>query len=115
LVTGQSPEAIAGRLKARLEPALPYVSRDTIEEYVRSAHGRQIEYELRLLRAGQKKHRRKRRGASERVFGDPKTYIDERPPEITNRERVGDLEVDFIVSGKQGYGYCLTAADRKLR
>lgn len=26
-----------------------------------------------------------------------------------------NLEVDFIVSGKDGKGYCLTAADRKLR
>jgi IS30 family transposase len=68
-----------------------------------------------VLRAGQKKHRRKRRGTPERVIGDPKVYIDDRPVEITNRERVGDLEVDFIVSGKQGKGYCLTAADRKLR
>jgi IS30 family transposase len=41
--------------------------------------------------------------------------IDDRPVVITNRERVGDLEVDFIVSGKAGSGYVLTAADRKLR
>lgn len=41
--------------------------------------------------------------------------IDERPSVIANRERVGDLEVDFIVSSKAGSGYALTAADRKLR
>jgi transposase, IS30 family len=115
LIAGQSPQGIAGRLKAGLEPELSYVSRDTIEEYVRSAHGRQIEYELKVLKAGQKKHRHRRQRAAERVIGDPKTYNDDRPVEITNRERVGDLEVDFIVSGKQGKGYCLTAADRKLR
>lgn len=91
------------------------MSRPTIEEYIRSAHGRQIEYELKVLKAGQKKHRRRKRGTPERVVGDPKTYIDDRPASIANRERVGDLEVDFIVSGKQGTGYCLTAADRKLR
>lgn len=95
LIGGQSPEAIAGRLKAGLEPNIPYVSRDTVEEYIRSAHGRQIEYELKVLKAGQKKHRRRRRNTPERT--------------------VGDLEVDFIVSGKEGKGYCLTAADRKLR
>jgi len=115
LLDGQSPQAIAGRLRAGLEPELPYVSRPTIEEYIRSAHGRQIEYQIKVLKAGQKKHRRKRRGAPERVVGDPKTYIDDRPACIADRERVGDLEVDFIVSGKQGTGYCLTAADRKLR
>jgi IS30 family transposase len=114
LLDGQSPESIAGRLKAEREPALPYVSRPTIEEYIRSVHGRNIEYQLRILKAGQKKHRRKKRGTPERVIGDPKTYIDDRPACITNRDRVGDLEVDFIVSGKLGKGYCLTAADRKL-
>jgi IS30 family transposase len=114
LLNGRSPQAIAGRLKAGLEPELPYVSRDTIEEYIRSAHGNQIEYRLNVLKAGQKKHRRRRRDTPERTVGDPKTYIDDRPVCITNRERVGDLEVDFIVSGKQGKGYCLTAADRKL-
>lgn len=116
----QSPEAIAGRLKAGLEPdpstglPLPYVSRDTIETYIRSAYGRRIEYQLKLLKAKQKKRgRRKRPGQPAK--GDPKVYIDDRPEIIQNRERVGDLEVDFITSGKDGSGYCLTAADRKLR
>lgn len=114
LMQRQSPQAIAGRLKAGLEPGLPYVSRDTIETYIKSEYGRRIEYQIKLLKAGQK-----RRGRSKRPNtpprGDPKTYIDDRPKEIQNRERVGDLEVDFIVSGKQGTGYCLTAADRKIR
>ena len=110
----QSPQAIAGRLKAGLEPGLPYVSRDTIETYIRSAHGRQLEHRLKVLKAGQKKgHKAKRPGTPPR--GDPKKSIDDRPDVIKNRERVGDLEVDFIVSSKTGSGYCLTAADRKLR
>lgn len=114
LLNWQSPQAIAGRLQAGLEPDLPYVSRDTIETYVKSVHGRQLEYELKVLKAGQKrKNRRKRPGEPPR--GDVKTSIDDRPACITNRERVGDLEVDFIVSGKDGKGYCLTAADRKIR
>jgi len=114
LLSGQSPEATAGRLKAGLEPGLPYVSRDTIETYVKSVYGRKLEYELKALKAGQKrKNKRKRPGTG--PPGDEKTYIDDRPAVITNRERVGDLEVDFIVSGKAGTGYCLTAADRKLR
>ena len=79
LIEGESPQGIAGRLKAGPEPDLPYVSRDTIEEYIRSAHGRQIEYQLKVLKAGQKKHRCRRRGSPERVVGDPKTYIDDRP------------------------------------
>jgi IS30 family transposase len=114
LLTGQSPEAVAGRLKAGLEPGLPYVSRDTIETYIKSVYGRKLEHELKLLKASQKrKNKRKRPGTPSP--GDAKTYIDDRPDVITNRERVGDLEVDFIVSGKTGTGYALTAADRKLR
>jgi IS30 family transposase len=114
LLQRQSPEAIAGRLKAGLEPDLPYVSRDTIETYIKSVHGRRIEYQLKVLKAGQKQ-RNKRRRPGIPPPGDTKVYIDDRPAVITNRERVGDLEVDFIVSGKAGSGYALTAADRKLR
>lgn len=114
LMQRQSPAAIAGRLKAGLETGLPYASRDTIETYIRSVHGRRIEYQLKVLKAGHKrKNRRKRLATIPR--GDPKVSIDDRPVIITNRERVGDLEVDFIVSGKTGSGYCLTAADRRLR
>jgi IS30 family transposase len=114
LMQRQSPQAIAGRLKAGLEPGLPYVSRDTIETYIRSVNGRRIEYRLKVLKASTKA-RNKRKRASLPPPGDPKTSIDDRPAVITNRERVGDLEVDFIVSGKAGKGYALTAADRKLR
>jgi transposase, IS30 family len=114
LLSGQSPEAIAGRLKAGLEPGLPYVSRDTIETYIKSVYGRKLEHELKLLKAGQRRKGRKKRPGTSSP-GDEKTSIDDRPDVITNRERVGDLEVDFIVSGKTGTGYALTAADRKLR
>lgn len=114
LMQRQSPEAIAGRLKHGLEPGLPYVSRDTIETYIKSEHGRRIEYQLKVLKAGQKKRNKPKR-PSQPPKGDPKVYIDDRPDVIKNRQRVGDLEVDFIVSGKAGKGYVLTAADRKLR
>lgn len=114
LLQRQSPGAIAGRLRAGLEPGLPYVSRDTIETYIRSVHGRQLEYRLKVLKANQK-HRNRRKRPGILPPGDVKVYIDDRPAVITNRERVGDLEVDFIVSGKAGSGYALTAADRKLR
>jgi IS30 family transposase len=114
LMQRQSPGAIAGRLKAGLEPGLPYVSRDTIETYIRSVHGRRIEYQLKVLRVKDKrKNKRKRPGTL--PTGDIKVGIDDRPAAIANRERVGDLELDFIVSGKTGSGYVLTATDRKLR
>lgn len=114
LMQRQSPEVIAGRLKAGLEPGLPYTSRDTIETYIRSVHGRRIEYQLKLLKANDKR-KNKRKRPTALPSGDVKVWIDDRPAVIANRERVGDIELDFIVSGKTGSGYVLTAADRKLR
>jgi IS30 family transposase len=108
----QSPQAISGRLKTG-QDGLPYVARDTIEEYIRSAHGRRLEYQLKVLKANQKPRRRSKRPNLESL--QDRTYIDDRPSVISNRERVGDVEADFIVSGKNGNGYLLTVVDRKLR
>jgi IS30 family transposase len=108
----QSPQAISGRLKTG-QDGLPYVARDTIEEYIRSAHGRRLEYQLKVLKANQKPKWRNKRPQLERL--QERTYIDDRPSVITNRERVGDVEADFIVSGKNGTGYLLTVVDRKIR
>lgn len=112
LLNQQSPAAITGRLATGLD-GLPYVCRDTIEKYIRSVYGRKLEYELKVLKAGQQRQRRKKRPPVEVL--EKRTFIDSRPAVITNRERVGDLEADFIVSGKSGSGYLLTAVDRKSR
>lgn len=112
LLNQQSPSAIAGRLATRLD-GLPYVCRDTIEKYICSAYGRKLEYQLKVFKAGQKRKGRKKRPPVEVL--EKRTFIDSRPAVITNRERVGDLEADFIVSGKSGSGYLLTAVDRKSR
>lgn len=112
LLNQQSPAAIAGRLATGLD-GLPVASRDTIERFVRSAYGRRIEHELKVLKAGRKRKGRKKRPPV--AVLERRTFIDDRPAVITNRERVGDLEADFIVSGKSGSGYLLTAVDRKVR
>jgi transposase, IS30 family len=94
------------------------VSRDTIETYLRSSHGVPIAHQLNLFhkrRSYLQLRRKRQRALSKPPPRNPKVYIDDRPAEIANRERVGDLEVDFIVSGKGGRGHCLTAVDRKLR
>ena len=111
LLRQQSPAAIAGRLTTGFD-GLPAASRDTIERFVKSAHGRQLEYQLKALKR-QHKHRRKKRSKLETL--KDRTFIDDRPSAITNRERVGDVEADFIVSGKNGTGYLLTVVDRKVR
>lgn len=110
LLKQQSPQAIAGRLSTGLD-GLPSVSRDTIERFIRSVHGRQLEYQLKLLK--QKNRRRRKRPVVASLPG--RTFIDDRPDVIANRERVGDVEADFIVSGKAGTGYLLTVVDRKIR
>lgn len=110
LLKQQSPGAIAGRLATGLDD-LPFASRDTIERFIRSVHGRRLEYQLKILK--QKRKSRKKRPATEQL--QHRTSIDDRPSVITNRERVGDVEADFIVSGKTGTGYLLTVVDRKIR
>ena len=42
-------------------------------------------------------------------------FIDKRPQFISKRQRLGDVEADFIVSGKNGKGIILVVADRKTR
>ena len=111
LLKQQSPAVIAGRLATGVD-GLPVASRDTIERFVKSVHGRQLEHQLKVLKRMQKQRRKKRPKLD--ALQD-RTFIDDRPSVITNRERVGDVEADFIVSGKTGTGYLLTVVDRKLR
>jgi IS30 family transposase len=74
LLKQQSPAAIAGRLATGLD-GLPFVSRDTIERFIRSAHGRKLEYELKVLK--RKRKHRKRRPLAEKLQN--RTSIGDRP------------------------------------
>lgn len=118
LLARQSPSAIAGRLRTGREhdpvsgEVLPYVSRDTIETYIASPYGRRLEYELAQLKK-QEKRRRRKRPASGGL--SPRKNIRERPSHIEARHAIGDVEADFIVSGKGGAGYLLTVVSRKAR
>jgi IS30 family transposase len=116
LLKFQSPKAISGRLSRGIEKncigrTLPYVSRSAIERYLNSIYCVSIRFELNQLQKRYKK--RRKRPASQKL--NDRVFIDERPKEITNRERIGDLEIDFLVSGKDGEGYLLSAVDRKSR
>lgn len=106
LLDGQSPEAIAGRIKYH-EKDLPRVSKDTIYRFLRSPYGKTIG--LLLKKKKRPKGRKKGRGLQNRVFIDKRTKI------IEKRLRVGDAEADFIVSGRGGKGVLLGVVDRKLR
>lgn len=107
LLDGQSPEAISGRIKYH-EKDLPEVSKDTIYRFLRSPYGKIIGLKLKKKKRP-KKRRKKVTQLKDRVF------IDKRPKIIEKRGRVGDLEMDFIVSGRDGQGVLMVGVDRKLR
>ena len=109
LLFGDSPENISGRLKKR-EKNLLSVGKNSIRRYIGSIYGRKIEYARKLLKKGKK---RKKRKPSPKL--GERTFIDKRPCSIGKRERIGDAEGDFIVSGKEGKGILLVVADRKSR
>ena len=106
LLDGQSPSAIAGRLKYQ-EKDLPDVSKDTIYRYLRSPYGKIIG--LKLNKKKRPQGRKKATKLKDRVF------IDKRPKIIEERSRVGDVEADFVVSGRSGKGVLLGVVCRKLR
>lgn len=110
LKEGRSPESIAGRI-TKHEKKLPSISGDSIERFLRSVYGRKIESLRKKLRATRKWHYRRKK-VTELTN---RRFIDTRPQIIDRRGRVGDAEVDFIVSGRGGRGILLTVTDRKLR
>ena len=44
-----------------------------------------------------------------------RVFIDKRPKIINEKKRIGDVEADFVVSGRSGKGILLTVIDRKSR
>lgn len=103
---GQSAEAISGRLKYR-EKHLPYASKDTIYRYLKSPYGK-------IIGIKWKKKIKPKKSRKVTKLKD-RTFIDKRPKIIEKRGRVGDMEGDFIVSGRGGKGVLLTTVCRKLR
>jgi IS30 family transposase len=108
LMDDQSPVAVARRITNR-EKHLPSISKNAIYRYIASVYGRRIE----AHRLRKKKHRWRKRGSKKSL--SERTFIDRRPTYINERSRIGDVEADFIVSGKSGRGILLTVADRRSR
>jgi len=102
-----SPEQISGRIKNH-DKHIKYIGFKGIYKYIYSVYGRALERYLRY------KGRKKKGGNRTRV-GQLKnrTFIEKRPEIISNRERLGDWEGDFIVSGKQGKGALVVLYERK--
>lgn len=106
LLDGQSPEGISGRIKYQ-EKNLPYVSKNVIYAYLQSPYGK-------IIGLKRKKKKRFRKRLKVTQIKD-RVFIEKRPEIIEKRARIGDLEGDFIVSGRGGKGVILTAEDRKSR
>ena len=104
-----SPEQIAGRIK-NVDAHIKQVSKNGIYKFVYSQLGGLLELKLRY------------QGKSKKPTAQTKTtplesrlFIEKRPPVVNNRERFGDWEADFIVSGKNGSGALLVLHERKAR
>ena len=106
LLKGESPANIAGRLRKHEKKN---ISKNSIYRYIASIYGRKVE----AVRLKKKKRRTYKRPASKKL--SDRTFIDKRPLYINTRKRIGDVEADFIVSGKSGKGILLTVVDRKSR
>jgi len=102
-----SPEEVAGRLK-EVDKHIKYASRGAIYKFVYSVYGRLLEQRLRYK--GKRRKRPKRQKVSQlknRVF------IDKRPKIVAKKQRYGDWEGDFIVSGKSDKGVLIVLYERK--
>lgn len=102
-----SPEEIAGRLK-EVDKHVKYASRGAIYKFVYSIYGRLLEQHLRYK--GRKRKRGKRQKASQL---ENRVFIDKRPAVVAKKQRFGDWEGDFIVSGKSGKGMLIVLYERK--
>lgn len=81
-----------------------------IYKYIASVYGRRLEPHLAYKGRKKKSHSRpKVTQLKDRVF------IDQRPKIVDARDRFGDWEGDFIVSGRDGSGALLVLHERKAR
>ena len=94
---GWSPDVIAGRLK-EYDQYLPYVSSKTIYKYLYSSRG---QYLCRHLASKRYDRKRRRKKVSSKPLIPNRIGIEMRPCKANNREELGHLEEDLIVSGKR--------------
>lgn len=104
-----SPEEVSGRIK-EIDRPIPDVSSKTIYKYIASVYGRRLENHLAYK--GKKKRPHPRPKATQLK---DRISIDQRPKIVDIRERFGDWEGDFIVSGRNGSGALLVLHERKAR
>jgi len=107
LLKDQSPSAISGRIKYK-EKHLSNISKNTIYRFLDSPYGQLISNKRKKVKKRSKKNQKVTKLKD-------RTFIDKRPKIIEKRGRVGDVEADFIVSGRSGKGILLVIVCRKIR
>ena len=103
-----SPEQITGRFRLEGEPI---VSHQTIYNWLWRDKKNGGEY-YKLLR---RKHRYQHNRKTAANHLPDRRMIDERPAEANARSRIGDWEIDTMISGKGDNTVLITMVDRKSR
>lgn len=109
-----APDAIAGVLKKEGSYSVTLCTK-TIYNYIEKGYIRDVDNNSLKEKTGRKK-RGKGKKRPEKASYKPKKNIRKRPKEATDREKVGHMEGDLIVSGKNtSTAALLTIVDRKSR
>jgi transposase, IS30 family len=105
-----SPEQISGTLK--LENNI-FISHEIIYQHVwrDRKHGGDLYLHLRQAH---KKRRKKYASKDKRGQIKNRVSIEERPPEVEDKARIGDFEIDTVI-GKNHQGALVTIVDRKSK
>lgn len=103
-----SPEQISGKMRMEGHS----VGRETIYSHIYDDRKRGGDLYLYLRISGKRRYRRRVGRKRDKI--PERKDIDERPPIVATRERVGDWEADLIC-GTQGGGYLLSLYERKTR
>lgn len=109
LVEKWSPEQISGRMKLDIRKSISHV---TIYEYIK--HDKRNDGELFKLLAHQGK--KYRYGSSRNSNIIDRVDISERPKIVEKKARIGDFEIDTVVSARNaGKGCLFTMVDRRSK
>lgn len=100
-----SPENTSNRIKKEEKDT---VSKNTIYRYIKSVHGRKIEYHRKSI-----KYKNRSKVKVNKL--EDRINISQRPKIADSRRVYGHAEGDFIVSGKSGTDILLAVVDRKIR
>lgn len=95
-----SPEQIAGEFRERVGKTI--ISHETIYQFIYSEEGKRLKLWLHLRRKHrpQRKVRGSRKSRKGQVISE-RISIHERPEEVKEKERIGDLETDSMIFSKQ--------------